>query len=802
MPNRSIKHYLPLALGLVASGFILGLSVLIVFWSRAIQLENSERRVSEIARLLAEQTARSFAAVNTALLSTTEDMRLAAVGERLQVNRALHDHIRISLANNPQLRALIASDANGDTVLHTQSYPPMQINYADRAYFRAHRDNAHSTIYIGEPIKGRIHGEWAIPVSARISHLQGGFLGVVNASVNPDYFTSFYKSLDFGNESAILLLRNDGVVLMTFPERASWYGRKLTIPDSVSKPDEGTPTLITHESILENDSPHVVFWQPLADQPLTIAISSPKDYLLGDWFKQSLQFIGIVILAIIALLLTLVFLHRKMLQGEALRKDLESSTELWRSAIEAAGHGVWLFDLRSGKIERSNSYHQLLGYQPGTLSDSKDDWTMILHPESISTAQQALEKAQRKPQSGFSAQLTMLHKDGSWRWVYSRGVVLLDQHGKPSSILGTVTDITSLRQVQLSLQESEARLNAIINSAMDAIITVDSEQNIVLFNHAAEHIFAYQATAVYGQPLDILLPERFRSAHRQHVDRFGKTGLSSRKMGEDRVLIARRANGEEFPIETSISQVEINGHKLYTAILRDISARIKAHHDLDHAREELRQLSAVSQSAREEEKSRIARELHDELGQALTALKMDLAYCAERISTDRLDLIERTRAMRTVLDSTVAATRRIAADLRPLVLDDLGLGAAAEWLVQDFSKHSGIVYDLAIDPTCATLADPYSTAFFRILQEALTNTARHSGATRAAIKLWQEKTEVILTIHDNGKGMPDKDQQNVMTYGLTGMKERVYLLNGKIIIDSASDRGTTIEVHIPIPESK
>ena len=138
---------------------------------------------------------------------------------------------------------------------------------------------------------------------------------------------------------------------------------------------------------------------------------------------------------------------------------------------------------------------------------------------------------------------------------------------------------------------------------------------------------------------------------------------------------------------------------------------------------------------RESERTRIARELHDELGQALTALKMDVDLLSETISRDRTDLLERTDAMRELLDSTVATTRRISSDLRPLVLDDLGLGAAAEWLAQTFSQRTHVPCELNVDAACAQLGEPHASALFRILQESLTNVAKHAHAKRVEVRL-------------------------------------------------------------------
>src|SRR5262245_23972861 len=173
-----------------------------------------------------------------------------------------------------------------------------------------------------------------------------------------------------------------------------------------------------------------------------------------------------------------------------------------------------------------------------------------------------------------------------------------------------------------ALQSAEERVGGLVESAMDAIVSVDESQRIVLYNSAAEKVFLWPRTAVMGKPLDTLLAERFRAAHRRHVGEFGRTGATSRRMGDARVLYGLRASGEEFPMEASISQHSEDGRRLLTVILRDVTERVRAEEALRKYQEELRELSAAAHTIREQEQRRVAREIHDELGQSLTALKM------------------------------------------------------------------------------------------------------------------------------------------------------------------------------------
>ncbi len=345
-------------------------------------------------------------------------------------------------------------------------------------------------------------------------------------------------------------------------------------------------------------------------------------------------------------------------------------------------------------------------------------------------------------------------------------------------------------------------MRGILESAMDAIISIDAEQRVVLYNAAAEKIFQWPRAAVLGQPLDRLIPARFRAAHAGHVRQFGQTGMTSRRMGDQTVLLGLRASGQEFPIEASISQHDEDGSTLFTVILRDVTEREQSLAALTRSREELRLFAASASTAREQEKRRIARELHDELGQSLTALKMDLNWISERMpasSPGTADpLTAKIAAMNTMLAATVAATRRIAADLRPLMLDDLGLLPAVEWLVQGFRSRTGTACTLDITTPDLELDEPYATAVFRILQESLTNAARHAAAAQVRVSLGRDAGHVTLVIDDNGRGFATADPRKPASYGLMGLRERVSMLNGDLTIDSGPGTGTRIAVRIPL----
>ena len=353
-----------------------------------------------------------------------------------------------------------------------------------------------------------------------------------------------------------------------------------------------------------------------------------------------------------------------------------------------------------------------------------------------------------------------------------------------------------LRDISVRLQAEErharlaARLSGLLDSAMDAIITVDESQRIVLYNRAAEKIFGWPSEQVIGQSLERLMPARFQAEHSRHVSRFGQTGVTSRRMGDGTVIYGLRANGEEFPMDASISQLQTAEGKLFTVILRDVTERVRA-------QQERSAFAAAANAIREEEKTRVARELHDELAQSLTALKMDANWVRENGAGDPAAAAAKLTGMLAMLDGTIAATRRIAADLRPLLLDDLGLVPAIEWLAGNFSARHGVPCHVAASDELE-LPEPYATAVFRIVQESLANVGKHAVASRVEISVDHVNGAIQVAVQDNGRGFDTAAPRKPESFGLLGLNERADLVNGSITIVSAPGQGTRVDFLMPL----
>ncbi len=346
-----------------------------------------------------------------------------------------------------------------------------------------------------------------------------------------------------------------------------------------------------------------------------------------------------------------------------------------------------------------------------------------------------------------------------------------------------------------ALQEADDRYRLTIDSVMDAIVSVDESQNIVMFNTAAEHMFGVSAADIIGKPMASLMPLPRRDAHTGHVRSFTNSSVPSRGMGEQMDILGLRADGSEFPLESAISQTMINGKPQFTAVLRDVTERHRKDADLRRVNSELRQLSISLQSVREEERTRISRELHDELGQQLTGLKLELTWLSARLREGRQPEPGMLDAMREMLDGTILSVRRISTELRPRILDDLDLAEAVCWQVEELTKRSNLQAVCNLPAAELVREDALATALFRIVQEALTNVARHANADHLEVSFVRDGDELVLSVRDSGNGFVH--DENGRGIGLVSMRERATAVDGKFTIMSAPGHGTTIEVRVP-----
>ncbi len=385
--------------------------------------------------------------------------------------------------------------------------------------------------------------------------------------------------------------------------------------------------------------------------------------------------------------------------------------------------------------------------------------------------------------------------------------------------------VLTRRELVARLSEAEETLRAIRSGEVDAIVVSGQAGEKVFTLQGADHTYRVfvermnEGAAVLSSDHTVLHCNqrfaRFLGMGIQKVigssvkdlvwpDDHGRLDallrISARKNCRAEIRLKSR-KVVPLPVHFSLSPLRLDGTQAICLIASDISEVKRAERELRASSEQLRKLSAHLLSVREEERTRISREVHDELGQSLTAVKLDLAWLAGRLPRrdgQKLDQTKkRIRSTVKLADSLIQSVRRISTELRPGILD-MGLAAAVEWQVQEFQARTGIQCEVRL-LTQEVFAQNISTALFRILQETLTNIARHAKATRVEVVKQKQRDRLILRIRDNGRGFDPEDPSISKSLGLLGMRERAASLGGGVNIASAPGKGTTVTAWIPLP---
>ncbi|MBO0798500.1 MAG: PAS domain S-box protein, partial [Blastocatellia bacterium] len=407
-------------------------------------------------------------------------------------------------------------------------------------------------------------------------------------------------------------------------------------------------------------------------------------------------------------------------------------------------------------------------------------------------------------------------------WVTSNVTMLRDSQGRPVHAIGLTRDITERKWAEEEVRKSEERYRSFVANSTEGIWRIEStvpidtrlppaEQIELIYKHAyyAEcndamaRMYGYDyASEILGRRIsDLLLfedPVNMASANAFIKNNYRLRNVESVEVDK---------HGARKYFNNNLIGIVENGYLIGAwGIQQDISDIKAADQQLRRSRHQLRALAARLQSLREKERTEIAREIHDVLGQELTGLKIDFAWLRKRLPDACEEKVmakmqERLNATIELLDETLATVKNLSASLRPRVLDTFGLIAAIEWQCNEFNRRTGIVCEYSLPDYDVPLGADCSTALFRIFQETLTNVARHSQATRVDVVLAVDEVKVRLSVRDNGIGMTDKEMAAPNSLGLLGMRERAAAFGGDIIFKSQPGQGTTVIVYMPLDES-
>jgi PAS domain S-box-containing protein len=476
-----------------------------------------------------------------------------------------------------------------------------------------------------------------------------------------------------------------------------------------------------------------------------------------------------------------------------LRNMLKESEERYNALFNRSLSYVYLHDFKGKFIDANDATLKALGYKRKEILPK--NFASLIDKSQLSKAVKSLEEIIRTGHQKKPDEYKLRRKDGSTIWVETEGS-LIYKDGKPFAVQGIARDITEKKMAEDALRESEEKFRSLAEKSPNMIF-INTMGKIVYANKQCEEVMGYKREEFYSPDFDFLrliapeFLEKTKSFYSQHIK-----GEEVRPY--EYALITQSGKRIEAILTTRLINYE--GDKALLGIITDITERKKAEMALGESREQLRNLAAHLQSIREEERASVAREIHDELGQALTALKMDLSWLDKKLPEEQSNLLKKTKSMSQLIDSTIQTVQRLSAELRPGLLDDIGLLAAMEWQAEEFQKRTGIACELSLGSQEIDLDQERSTAIFRIFQETLTNISRHASATKAIVNLAKKGAQLELTIKDNGKGITREEISDPKSLGLIGIQERVHFLGGDIDIKGVRNKGTTVTVSIPLPQ--
>ncbi|TAN70338.1 MAG: PAS domain S-box protein [Methylobacter sp.] len=473
-----------------------------------------------------------------------------------------------------------------------------------------------------------------------------------------------------------------------------------------------------------------------------------------------------------------------VLQDITARRKVEEKLYLMQHAIDSSSNGIvitGLADTDYAIIYANEAFLRITGYSMQELLGHN---CRIMQNNDRDQSGVTELRAALQSNRDAHAIFRNYRKDGSLFWNEIYISPIQDQQGRITHYVGVLNDVTHRVEMEYALSKSEARMRSIFNDVSDGIIIIDENGIIEKLNPPVERLFGYSAEELIGHNINKLMPEPDRSRHDAYLTNYLKGG-KAKILNTRREVSGLRKDESIFPMELGVSEFYVDQRHFFIGTVHDITERKKAE-------EALRDLSSHLERVREDERTRIAREIHDELGSLLTALKMDLSWLNKQLPTDLSLGHEKITVMNGHLDDAIGSVRKIIADLRPSILDHLGLLAAIDWKLDEFREQNGIQCVLTVPENNVVMDENRDIAVFRIMQEALTNIALHAKATKVTVDVETDTNCLMMKITDNGCGMTKAQMHKSGKYGILGMYERARHVGGEVTIVSHPGKGSSL----------
>ena len=505
-------------------------------------------------------------------------------------------------------------------------------------------------------------------------------------------------------------------------------------------------------------------------------------------------------------------------------EEMPDVTSRYKILVEQIPAIVFMAFIENGLSEAyvSPQIERMLGFTQEEWLNDPVRWYEQIHPEdkarwSIEAAQTFLTGATLR------SVYRVMARNGRVIWFQCEVRMVRHNDGRPWFVHGVGFDITELKQVEEALTDvqktlerhvvelkqeiaerkrvehaltqSEAMFRGIFEFAPDTIVLVNERGEIVRINSQSQKMFGYEHDELKNKPIEILLPEKLRRTSREYRRGFGQKSVSQASESSLE-LVGKRKNGDDFPIEMRVSPVGSDSAQFLIVVIHDITRRKRDETVLREFAERQKELSRRLLEIQEAERRRIALELHDEIGQKLTGLKLALEL-GSKLPKKSAEVFSQAQVL---VNELMNQTRALSLALRPATLDHLGLLPALVWHFRNFTQQTEIEVEFSHENLANRRFNaPVETAVYRVVQEALTNVARHAGASIVNVRIWVDGDRLTLQIEDEGKGFaPESVFAEISSTGLTGMRERVNLLGGDFYLESAVGAGTKLVAELNI----
>lgn len=510
------------------------------------------------------------------------------------------------------------------------------------------------------------------------------------------------------------------------------------------------------------------------------------------------MYIIIICFVLIVFFVILIFIK----QNERIRKELTIANDTLTTAVEtktkeltialerfnlvnkATNDAIWDWDLITNQIWGNDNYLKLLNK---TKNDDQNftDYVSKIHPEDIKISNAQYLQAIEQKKNEVSVFYRFQNNLNEWIFLHQKQIILYDDSKKPIRTLGAVTDISNIKKNEIELLKEKEISDSLINSLPGVFYMFDTAGNYIKWNN---NLLIY--TGYNDKEMATIGPLDFVADHQKDLvaEKISRVFTTGYEQVEANLLTKENI---EIPYLFTGKKITINGNDYLMGLGIDVS-------DKFNYQQQLKELTNYLEKVREEERTIISREIHDEIGQQLTGLKIQLAWIKKNLTNQNEDVLNKMDHSVGLTDTAISSLRKISSRLRPSILDDLGLIAALEWQTEDFQKKYNIETTFTSNVPFINLNDTIVTSIFRIYQESLTNILKHSQATKVETNFHFQNNLITISIQDNGVGFDIKQAENKKTFGLLGMKERTLLLKGTYHITGKPGVGSLVLIKVPV----